>query len=295
MKDITFTIMTPTYNRAELLKRLYFSVLAQDRDDVEWLIVDDGSTDNTQNVVESFIKENKLCIRYIYQENSGKYKAYNNGIEHANGKLFFCVDSDDILANNVLTSIETNLNKLSSFDGVAGIISLKSDWNGNILSDNLPENKIIHLYDLSDKYKINGEFCIIYFTSVLKMFRFPDVYPEKFVGESVLYDAIDKSYKLYTVNEVMNKCEYQADGLTNQFANNMVNNPTGYKVYYKQRIDLAKSWKDRLLYMIKYNAFKNMSNDKKYDYNGKYKLLVRALGITGIVATNYYIIRYKKK
>lgn len=287
--DIKFTIMTPTYNRGKLLKRLYKSILKQKRSDIEWIIVDDGSTDNTKDIVKSFLAEGKIKVKYIYQNNSGKYKAYNTGIENADGELFFCVDSDDILADNTLDILDKKYNNIKDRTDLAGIVSLKTDFDNNILSDNLPENEILHFYELRNKYKIHGEFCIIYFLSVLKNFRYPDVLNEKFITDSVLYDAIDKKYKMLAVNKVMNLCEYQSDGLTNRIKENMLKNPTGYKIYYMQRIDLPCSFKERIGYIIRYNTFKKISKDKKYNYNGCFKILVKLMSVIGILGKIYYL------
>ena len=287
--NFKFTIMTPTYNRCNLLKRLYDSIVNQNRNDVEWLVVDDGSTDNTREVVESFLKDGKLKIRYIYQENGGKYKAYNTGIDKAEGELFFCVDSDDVLTDNALDILEYEYDKIKANKGVAGIVSLKIDCDDKVLSDFLPDGEILHFYELKNKYKVFGEFCIIYFLSVLKNFRYPDVSPEKFVTDSVLYDRIDKEYKMFTVNKVMNICEYQSDGLTSIIRTNMIKNPTGYKIYYMQRIDMPCSFKERFGYIIRYNVFNRISENKKYAYNGRYKILVKLISFTGILGKMYYL------
>ena len=125
MKNIKLTIFTPTYNRANTLGRLYESLKIQSNQDFEWLIVDDGSSDDTQALIDSFIEEQILSIRYIKQSNAGKQAAWNNAVLNAQGEFFCGVDSDDALAaannieeifanteiNQVLETIEKKRNK----------------------------------------------------------------------------------------------------------------------------------------------------------------------------------------
>ncbi|HDM8411768.1 TPA: glycosyltransferase family 2 protein, partial [Yersinia enterocolitica] len=99
------TIFTPTFNRSHVLKRCYLSILEQHRDDIEWLIIDDGSTDDTANIVKEFQNENKLKIKYIYQNNSGKQASWNRAVENAKGEYFIGVDSDDILATGSINNL----------------------------------------------------------------------------------------------------------------------------------------------------------------------------------------------
>ena len=96
------SVITPSYNRGHLLKRCYESLCRQELTDFEWIVVDDGSTDNTRQIVESFRKENKICVRYIYQKNAGKHSAHNTGAKNAAGELFVCLDSDDYFPDNAL-------------------------------------------------------------------------------------------------------------------------------------------------------------------------------------------------
>ena len=101
------TIFTPTYNRVDLLPRLYQSLIEQTERDFEWLIIDDGSTDKTEEYVNSIIKEKKIHIRYYWQKNSGKQSAHNNAVGLARGEWFFCVDSDDFLESTAVKKLRT--------------------------------------------------------------------------------------------------------------------------------------------------------------------------------------------
>jgi len=287
------TIFTPTYNRAHLLPRLYNSLKNQTVFNFEWLIVDDGSVDNTQELVKAWIEDNIINIRYIYQNNGGKHRAFNTGVKNANRELYFCVDSDDCVPPDCIETIIECWSDVKN-NRIAGILALKSDEEGNLLSDTLPENiDETNLYDLVKKNHCNGEMTLIYKTSILKKYPYPEIEEENFVTECVLYDKIDEEYKMLIVNKVLTVCEYQPDGLTNSIFINMLKNPTGYKIYYKQRIDMASSLKEQIGYIIRYNAFKILSKDNEYDYNGRYNFFVKIIKPIGWLLTKYYYIRNK--
>ena len=286
--------MTPTYNRANLLYRLYDSLKRQTNTDFEWLIVDDGSDDGTRDVVESFVFEKKIDVKYLYQENMGKAVAFNNGVVNAKGELFFCVDSDDFLEDEAVDKILMCVNNLQR-DDIAGIIALKKDVDGNMLCDRFPRGlEYESTFKLSKFYKCGGEWSLIFRTSVLRKFKYPEIKGEKFIPECIVYDKIAQKYKMFLLNEVITICEYQQDGLTNNIVANMLKNPTGYKIFYSQRIDMAYTFKKRLGYIIRYNAFRCLSKDKKYDYAGRYVTMVRFFGFIGIIGQAYYKMKDKK-
>ena len=282
------TIFTPTYNRAHILHRLYDSLKNQTVSDFEWLIVDDGSIDDTELIVKKWINENIINIRYIRQENGGKHRAFNNGIKNAKGELFFCVDSDDYVPEDCVKEIIECWAGVKD-SNIAGIVALKTDEKGTLLCDKFPENVIeTNTFDLVRRHNCKGEKSLVYKTLVLKEYPFPEIDGEKFVTECVVYDKIAHSYVMVLLDKVLTICEYQPDGLTNAIFSNMLKNPTGYKIYYKQRIDMAYTLKERLSYVIRYNAFNILSSDKKFNYNGKHKLLVLAIKPFGWLLTKYY-------
>lgn len=282
------TLFTPTYNRAELLDRLYESILRQTNKNFEWIIVDDGSTDNTKDKVVAWIGEKRVSINYIYQENAGKASAHNRAVELAKGDVLCCIDSDDYLTDDAVEIIENNLAEIQD-EKICGMLLLKQDFDGNVLGDDFPNGiRYASEFELTDRYKLRGEWSQVYKVSVLRENPYPIFEGEKFVTECVLFDKLSFEYKVLLVNESINYCEYQSDGLTKNIYNGLLKNPTGYKVYYKQRIDLAYSLRKRLSYILRYNAFCSMSDDKEYDYHGKYKFIVKTLGIFGILGKIYY-------
>lgn len=287
------TIFTPVFNRKKLLKRLYKSLLIQEDKRFEWLIIDDGSNDNVDKLIRKWMIDNKIDIRYIYQENQGKYIAHNRGVEYAKGELFFCVDSDDFLANNAVSSIlEFWCQNKSKY--ISGILALKGRKNNKLIGDKLP-NRLNNcsLYELSQKHKCKGDRSLIYRTDILKKYMFPEICNVKFIGESIIYDQIDQNYSMILMREVLTICEYQSQGYTSNAIDLIVKYPIGYKIYYNQRIDMAFTLKERLRYIFRYNGFKIMSNDKKYDYKGKYIFLVKALRPLGFLVYWYYLFKNK--
>ena len=173
------TIFTPTYNRGTLLKRVFNSLLKQTEIDFEWLIIDDGSSDNTKQIVNDFYSDAVFPIRYYKKINGGKHTAHNMAVNLAQGKYFVCLDSDDYLADNAIINVIKILEKCSSDEG---IIAYKADEKGNLLSDRFPiELAITNTVELTSFYQCGGEFTLIYPTSVLKNNLFPVFEGERFI------------------------------------------------------------------------------------------------------------------
>lgn len=283
------TVFTPTYNRAKELSRVYNSLCSQTCKEFEWLIIDDGSTDNTKNEVERFMQTRcGFKIRYYFKENGGKYTAHNMAVNKAVNELFVCVDSDDYMVKNAIETI-LKCAEMDLKEDRIGIISLKKDTNGIVLSDKFPKNIIqCKKIDLEQKYHCRGEFTLIYKTSLLKKCLYPIIKNEKFIGENVIYDKLDQYGDMVLLNEVITICEYLENGYTSNFKLLMLNNPTGFKLYYMQRIDLARTLMECINYVIRYNAFSVLSKERNFNYKGKKKFLVVLLKPVGFVASFYY-------
>jgi glycosyltransferase involved in cell wall biosynthesis len=287
------TIFTPTYNRANTLPRTYESLLNQTNNDFEWLIVDDGSADNTKSLVKNWIDEGKIKIRYQKQKNSGKYIAFNTALNLAKGEYFFTVDSDDWLPEDTVGNIIKALPKIQQ-SNCCGIIALKSYGDATIIGSKLPDNiEYTTAYHLS-RIGYGGERSLVFKTSVIKQFPFPVIENEKFVTECVVYDNVEKGHIYYVMNTSLTICEYQPDGLSANVFRTMYNNPTGYKIYYKQRIDMAETFSERIGYVLRYLAFKAISSDKQYNYNGKHSGLVRMFSPLTPILKSYYIQKGKQ-
>lgn len=288
------SVFTPTYNRAKTLIRTYNSLLSQTYKNFEWVIVDDGSSDNTSELVDSWITENKITIKYKKQINSGKYKAYNKALTIVSGELFFVVDSDDWLPNNALEIIYINYKNYSD-DSCAGIVGVKIDENSKLLGSKIPSNiKFETLFNLS-KMGYCGERSIILKTKIAQEYPFPEETNEKFTTECVVFDKIDNKYKYYITNEILTICEYQTDGLSSNLYKIMLNNPGGYKLYYSQRINMATNTIDIFRYSIRYIAFKLLFKQKNYSYVGNRKSYIYLSYPLGYMAYLYYKSKANKR
>lgn len=210
------TLFTPTYNRAHLLSRLYNSILMQDVIDVEWLIVDDGSIDDTEALIENFQKESIINIRYYKKSNGGKHTAINFGLQNAKGELFFIIDSDDVLAEDALHKIKHYGEQIKKKEEICGIIGL-SQYLGQekIVGDRFLYNEWeVSFADVYLKYHLKGDKSVAFKTEVLQQYPFPEKQGVRFVFEAVVWHEMSKKYKVLAINEVIQKKEYLQDGLT---------------------------------------------------------------------------------
>lgn len=288
------SIVTPTYNRADLLPRLYKSLVEQNSSDFEWVVVDDGSLDNTEELIKSYVDENKLKINYIKKPNGGKHTAYNLGVNASCGDLIICVDSDDLMAKNSIEIIKKYRGKVSDLESCAGFVAKKIDIDGTKMNFDLPDNKIINLYDLETVFNCVGDKCFIVKSDIAKNNIFPFVESERFFPEGYMWDMIGNKYSFYSINEVINECEYQEDGYSNNYLKLMLNNPTGFKAFLSQRIDMATTLKERLGYASRYNAFKILSNKNIFNYKGRHKVLTYLSYPIGALFCVYYKLKKRR-
>ena len=242
------TIFTPTYNRAYILPELYRSLCKEPSDSFIWLIVDDGSTDNTQELVENWQCENLIEIVYFKQENGGKMRAHNKGVELCTTPLFFCIDSDDQIATGAVEKILETQQTLRDDEFLGGIAAKRLIIN-KLASKDLPDKKRSTLHNIyASGFK--GDTSLVFKTDVLKEFLFPEIDGEKFVTEGYVYDQIDQKYELLILNEYLMRCEYQEDGYTFNADSLYLKYPKGWALYFSQYyIFYAKSMRDRIKYM----------------------------------------------
>lgn len=280
------TIFTPTYNRINTLPRLYQSLAAQTSYDFEWLIVDDGSSDGTEDYIKT-LDSVPFELRYFFKENGGKHTAYNFALNVAYGDYFLCVDSDDYLVPDAVESISALTEKIPNR---CGIIAYKEIESGNLISGEIPVN--ISEASSSELYLIHGcsgEYTYVYPTAIAKRMPFPVFEGERFITESVVYDRLDEICKLIPLRKPLTICEYQPDGLTAGIDRSMRNNPRGFCLYFMQRIDLMPSLKGRIVMAGKYQCFKIMAKrDRRLAYTGTHHTLVFISFFIGVLFRLYY-------
>ena len=231
------TVFTPSYNRKNELKKLYDSLLKQDNKDFEWLIVDDGSSDDTGSYIKKIKKDNKININYIYKENGGKQSAYNMGLDKAKGNIFLCIDSDDILKKNILNIIENDFKKIIKDEDIAGVMYIQSyikDKN-KIIGTSFPKELIIDTYyNVYNKFKVTGDKLIVLKTNVAKKYYFPIIEGEKFIPEALIFNRISLKYKFLCRNIIAAHKEYLEGGYSNNYFSLVKRNPLGNALYFKE-------------------------------------------------------------
>ncbi len=270
----TITVFTPAYNRAHTLPRTYESLLKQNNKDFVWLIIDDGSVDNTSELVKEWqSRDNGFEIKYIYKENGGMHTAHNTAYENIDTELNLCIDSDDMLSINAIDEI---LNKWSVVrnNGYAGLIGLDADFNGKVIGNgfapSLTETTLGGYYANGG----TGDKKLVYRTDVIKRYpAYPVFEGEKYVALGYLYRLIDQDYKLAVLNKVLCDVEYQADGSTGTMWKQYKRNPKGFAFWRKTCMQYPISKKRLFIDCIHYISSSILAHDKKFISNSPRMLL----------------------
>ncbi len=206
------TILTPAYNRAYTLHKAYESLCRQTSFDFEWVVVDDGSTDNTEDLMLAWKEKTAAFpITYVKQENGGKHRAVNRGVELAKGDYILILDSDDYLTDDAVETISKWTQEIAHLEGFAGVSGLKDGANNGHMTADYVDAKNTE----RSKFGLQGDKAEVYKTEMMRKYPFPEFEGEKFLRENAVWDAIAlDGYKLRWYNRVIYKCEYLADGLT---------------------------------------------------------------------------------
>lgn len=228
------TIFTPTYNRCHTLKRLYESLSRQTDMNFEWLVVDDGSTDDTETLFRG-IERKFFPVRYYKKENGGKHRAINYGVPLATGEWFLIVDSDDFLADNAVETIARCTATIENDPKFCAVVGNKVNFDRQVVGT--PCNyEILDTDFLSyrNRYHIIGDRAEVVRTSVMREFPFPEFEGENFCTEGVVWNRMAQKYKARYVNEDFYICEYQPDGLTANVALIHHDSPQGSALCFKE-------------------------------------------------------------
>ena len=229
------TIFTPTYNRENMLPKLYESLVKQAVKKFEWLIVDDGSTDHTENLVASWISEKKIDIKYVKQENGGKHRAINRGLDFAKGELFFIVDSDDFLPSNSISIIEEHSKRIEG--DIVGIVGRKQYTNEVKIGDVFPVNEFVSDHIEKTYIKgIKGDLAEVVKTDVLRQCKFPDFKGENFCAESLMWNKTINIGKLLFFDIPIYTAEYLENGLSANSIRNRRKSPTYAMQLYSELV-----------------------------------------------------------
>lgn len=262
------TVFTPTFNRAYCLHQVYESLCKQANHYFLWLVIDDGSIDNTQDLVEKWQSEKKIEIEYIFQQNGGMHETYNTAYENCHTELIVCIDSDDFMAKDAVGKIIDFWEKYGS-EKYSGLVGLDADFKNNIIGKEFPKNlKNATLEDLYQKYKIPGDKKLVYRTEVVKHYpKYPSFKGENFVPHGALFLQIDKDYELLLLNEILVNVEYQLDGSSLNMFKQYIRYPKGFRYsrliemefsnYLKVRFKAAIHYVSSSIQLKEYNFFKN--------------------------------------
>lgn len=258
------TVITPTYNRASKLSALYTSLVQQTSHNFEWLVVDDGSTDNTGSVINCFAAENKIKIRYLKKQNGGKHTALNVGIKTIDSVFTFIVDSDDKLTTDAIQTIEEYSNKYKDHSDLCGFSFLREYPDGTINGKQFDQDEFISNYidTRVNGNDMNSDKAEVFYTSCLKEFPFPEIKGERFLGEDIIWVRMGRKYKMVYINKAIYIGNYLEDGLTKNRRINNINSPEGCmlraKGYLHKDINFKFREKCALQYLI-YGWFANKS------------------------------------
>ncbi len=291
------SILTATYNRSNYLPKLYESIKENLKYNItpEWIIVDDGSTDDTKNMVQSFIDENKVIIKYLYQKNSGKMSAINEAVKMATGDLIIDCDSDDCFTSNSFEIIEKNAEKFLQNEELYGLVFLKSEENGKISGKEFSQKEhITSMFDLYFKEDIGGEKIIVYNSKIRKQYSHQLEHNEKFITEARMYHKMDEKYKLLAINEVIEQGSYIEDGYTKNINKTFKESPYGYYMYFKELLqkDMRGVMFSKRLYAIKHYILFSYLTKNKFNANlikdRLNRLLYTILYLPGIMKSKKY-------
>ena len=255
------TIYTPAYNRSGLLNNVYDSLVSQTCRDFLWLVIDDGSTDDTESIVSAFSAEGKIEIRYIKKENGGKHTATNRAIAEAEGELIMiALDSDDTLKP---TAVETILETYRETEGkYVGYVFMKEDKDGRRLINRMDESlKVMSWKEAVAGEHFDGEALLVLKTEYAKRFSYPVIPGEKFFTEAYVYLQMTEPF-LWS-RESVYVAEYLCDGYSKNIVDSFVKNPVSYSKYNALRLELYSSFPKRLKYAAYYVGFCILGGEKK--------------------------------
>lgn len=253
----SITIITPTYNRADLLPRLYESLLKQSIMDFEWMVIDDGSQDSTEELIQGYLQEKRIPIYYEKQSNAGKHTALNRGIAQINSELTFIVDSDDYLTPDAIEIILSYHEKYKNTPKLCGYSFLRCHQDGRVNTAYFPEDERIDTYlSVRINGNIGGDKAEVFFTDILKRYPFPVFEGEKYMPEDVVWMQMSGPYKMLHVNKSTYICDYLEGGLTNTGRRMKLHSPKGMMLRSKIYLDNPDTCiKVKIKMMLLYNIY----------------------------------------
>ena len=286
------TVLTPTYNRCDLLEKLYNSLENQTVKNFVWMIVDDGSSDKTECMVSTFVKEASFPVEYIKKKNGGKHTALNIGISNVTTELVIVVDSDDTLTPNAVEIVLKIHKKFNKCSAICGYSFLRVFPDGKINGQVFPKDRWISSYieariNSNDIYSDKAE---VFFSSILKKYPFPEYPGEKFLGEDIVWIRMSKKYKMVHINKGIYVSQYLNDGLTVNRRKNNIKSPIGCMNRAKEYLCPQIKIKYRIRGAVQYVVYGKFASRNFFDLiqNTSYRALVLAVYIPSLVIFNIW-------
>lgn len=285
------TVFTPTYNRAYCLHKCYESLQRQTSKDFEWLIIDDGSTDNTKELVKGWQEEGLVPISYIYKENGGMHSGYNTAYDNIFTELAVCIDSDDYMTDDAVEQI-VNFWKENRAPQYAGIVGLNITENGNVLGKRLPEMKSIKVYDYYNRYHGSGDKKMVYRPELIRPYRSPEFKGERLFPTCYKYFMVDLEYDMLVYNKPLCVVEYMPDGFTSNIMSHYKKNLNSYIFYRKFILTYPNATlAHKFRFAIHYVAECMLNQEKHWFLNAPKKHIVLPAIIPGIALYYYLLLR----
>ena len=291
------SLLTATYNREDLLPKLYKSIVENYKTfkNIEWIIVDDGSLDDTKKLVDKWIRKEKFKIEYFYQQNQGKMRAINNGMRYVTGDIVIEIDSDDYLLPNVLGKVSSDYEKLGK-KNVYGI-AYKRKLIGKDNTVEGIDNKVLKLFDIHNKYEYDFDMALTFKADIRKKYDYPLEGNEKFITEARLYYMLDQKYDgLLFKDEEIVVSEYMEDGYSKNINKMFKQYPHGYYNFFKECLSYSNkenTTNHKRLYFIKHYILFSYLTKKKMrtcikGVKGFNKFLVMLLIIPGYIKSSKF-------
>ena len=281
------TVLTPAYNRGKLLQKLYKSLCDQDCKDFEWLIVDDGSSDDTDLYVEQIKKTADFPVFYYKKENGGKHTALNYAYQFIQTPLTFIVDSDDFLTTDAISCVDSTYEKYKEEQDICGFSFLRGKPNGGYLSTSgVPQDGMKESYvDCRINKSIGGDMAEVWYTHCLREYPFPEFKGEKFLGEDIVWVRMSEKYKMRFFNRVIYISDYLDDGLTNNRRKHNIKSPNGCVTRAEAFLDSNACMKIRIKSMLQYQIYGKFAGRKNVELfkNSRDKVLYCVLFMPSLV------------
>ncbi|MBQ5984339.1 MAG: glycosyltransferase family 2 protein [Bacteroidales bacterium] len=276
MMNKTLTVFTPAYNRAHTIGRTYASLCRQTSDDFKWIVVDDGSTDNTRELVAEWIDQAIITIEYYYKNNGGMHTAHNCAYQHIETELAVCIDSDDYLPDNAVESIINRWREFGNDSKYAGIIGIDRYENGEIVGTPFPNDlKECRVQDLWGLYRIRGDKKYVFKTDIIKKYLpYPEFPGEKNMTVNYVYYQISMDYLLLCTNDCYCVVEYQSDGLSAGIFRQYIKSPKSFMYTRNVYMDILPSFSRRFRQAIHYVSSAIFAKDSQFIRKASRKLLV---------------------